>query len=202
MLETEPTAEAAAETAAPAPAPAVPVVTVALDAATRQQMATLQTQLETYQAERDRAEAVAVEQAAALAAAQDRLAAMEAAAQRARFTDLVFGRGDAGDGRRWLGESAGHVEFLTQLAGAFGEDSDAVRHYVALNRAHAEQAAAGGLFAELGRDTSGGTATADGQLWALADQLRQADPTLPAEQAYRRAADQRPDLFTRAVQGA
>lgn len=176
-------------------------VTLQLDDEARAQITALQEELQQTRAERERAEAAAIENANAIKAANERIATMEASARQKRYTDLVMGRGDGNDGRRWFGNTESHVRLMDRLAGAFGEDSDEFKQYVEQNRAHAEQLHTSGLFKEVGRDASGSAQSADGQLQALARQAREANPTLTEAQAYDQASKQRPDLLERAVRG-
>jgi hypothetical protein len=83
---------------------------------------------------------------------------LDADARRKRFTDEVMGRSDASH-LRWFGEPAKHVAFLEAIAEKFGEDSEQVTHYVANERAHAEQLKASNLFKTFGTDADGASGT-------------------------------------------
>ncbi|MGH2351769.1 MAG: hypothetical protein ACRDJN_09170 [Chloroflexota bacterium] len=181
-------------------------VTLELSEEAQQEFAALREQLAQEKAERERAEAAAVEQAQALQAQRDRLEAqetrlreMERTRRREALTQMVLGHGEQGTGRRWYGDLQQHVTFMEALADA--GLTDQLMQYQEQQRAHAEQLHASGLFREVGRDHSPGSQTADGQLQALANQLREANPALTEAQAYDQAGQQRPDLLARAIDG-
>lgn len=118
------------------------------DNKTAEQLATLQAQLNAMQeqlAAKEAAEAEAKARAeqvtAALDASNARIAKMEADARQVRFRALAAG---------WTGETEGHVELLTQLADAAGEDSKAFRFYVEQQNAVAAQLSESKLFEEVG----------------------------------------------------
>lgn len=67
-----------------------------------------------------------------------------------------------------------------------------------INKAMAEQARTGVIFAEFGKKTEGGSgATAYDQLVAKGEELRKADPKLSKERAFAKAMEQNPDLVKR-----
>lgn len=129
----------------------------------------------------------AVEQATA------RIAAMEAAARRERFTAEVMGRSDA-NGHRWVGPPDKHIAMLERLATQFGEDSEAVADYLELNRAHAAQMQQSGLLAEIGRDGSDSAQAPASQLLAKARQVA-AERSISVEEATGIVAAQEPALY-------
>lgn len=126
-------------------------------------------------------------------AAGERITAMETAARRKRFEDVVLGRVEGG--RRFFGEAPKHVDFLMKLAEAFGEDSEEVKHYIAEKQAQAEQLAESALLQTKGSSAPAGT-SALGKIQARAKALREADPNLTEAQAIDRAARENPSLYT------
>lgn len=86
--------------------------------------------------------------------AAERVTALERDGRRKRFTDLVTGHGDAGDGARWFGDIAANVTRLEKLADAWGEDSEDFRAHVTQQQAAAEALARSDLFREIGSGAS------------------------------------------------
>lgn len=109
--------------------------------AMQQQLAALQERLAATEAAKAEADARAAQVTTALDASNERIAQMEADAQQARFRALAAG---------WTGDTAGHVELLTQLADGNGEDGKAFRFYVEQQNAVAAQLSESKLFEEIG----------------------------------------------------
>lgn len=99
------------------------------------------------EAEAKRSEAVATAQQyrESLDKANERVAALEAAAQRKRFGELATG---------WFGKTEDNVNMLVKLAEAFGENSAEFATYTANQRAIAEQVKQSKLFEEIGSSQS------------------------------------------------
>lgn len=99
------------------------------------------------EAEAKRSEAVATAQQyrESLDKANERVAALEAAAQRKRFGELATG---------WFGKTDDNVNMLVKLAEAFGENSAEFATYTANQRAIAEQMKQSKLFEEIGSSQS------------------------------------------------
>lgn len=112
----------------------------------------------------------------------ERIAAGEKATRIRAFTDEVMGRSDA-SGQRWYGEVDKHVNHLVSLAEAFGEDSEQVAHYVAINRAHAAQLAESNLFTEVGSGARPEGGNAWDKVEAAAVKLKEQQADLTMEQA-------------------
>lgn len=133
----------------------------------------------------------------------ERVARQEQDARLKRFTDEVTGRGPA-SGDAWPGDITTHVGFLEKLSQQFGEDSDEIRHYRELNRAHAEQLRVAGLFSEKGRAGTGtGSAGSDAwsQIEAKAKALIEADPKLGFAEAVEQVAKREPRLYSEYISG-
>lgn len=136
--------------------------------------------------------------AQAVEAARAHATALERESRRRRYTDEVLGRTGAGDGRRWYGEPERHVAMLESLADAFGEESEQVRQYIELNRAHAAQLAEAGLFREIG--ASGAPSP---RAW---DEIERRARALAGEgltfaEAVERVAEADPQLYRRYLDG-
>lgn len=121
------------------------------------------------------------------------VAKMAADTRRRTFTAEVMGKSDD-SGIRWFGETDKHVAHLEALAKAFGEDSDEVKHYVAINRSHAKALTESGAFSEVGHSKSVEN-TALAQLQSKAKAFSDADPKLSPEQAFALATKGNPDLY-------
>jgi len=55
---------------------------------------------------------------------------LQADARKKRFTDIVLGRAEGSDGARWRGDVERHVAHMTQLAEAFGDESQVLKDYI------------------------------------------------------------------------
>lgn len=136
------------------------------------------------------------EQARRFAEVEAENARIKAESRAAKFKEIVLGRDGAGDGSKaFLGDHAKHVSHMVSLAEAFGEDSDEVKHYVALNREHAEQSAS--LFGERGSSASAASQTehkAEEAAKALA-----AKESIPFDQALHRVLSENPDMYNEAI---
>ena len=129
----------------------------------------------------------------ALKQASEKIAAMESASRRKRFTDEVMGKGDA-SATRWFGEPQKHVALLEKLADTFGEDSGEVQQYVEQNRATAELVQQSGLFREIGSDHGSETGSPEAQLDAHARAYQEKHAGVTFEQAYARTFKEHPEL--------
>lgn len=135
-------------------------------------------ELEARDAEREKAfaemQGKLAEHDAAKQASEAKIAALEADAQRKRFTDLAMGRGEAGDGAAWLGGPEENVASLVGLATAFGEESAQFKAEVALRQRQATALKEAGVFSAIGSaeaNQDGGTADAWGQIQVKASEL-------------------------------
>ena len=109
--------------------------------------------------------------------------------RRTRLTAMASG---------WIGEPKEHVSMLEFIADneEKGEESERFKSYVERQRAFAEQAKAGKLFAELGHDgdpKAGSSALA--RMNAEADKLVAADPKLTHAQAFNQVMEKQPQLY-------
>lgn len=139
-------------------------------------------------------QAVRASQETAIKQASEKIAALEAAARRKRFTDEVLGKG-AASGARWFGEPDKHVSLMDKLALTFGEDSPELTQYVETQRAAAEAIKQSGLFSELGSDhgQSAAGGSADDKVTALAKTYAE-EHKISKEQAYSRVLAEHPEL--------
>jgi hypothetical protein len=143
---------------------------------------------------------------AALKAATEQLAAIQATERRKRFTDIVLGRDGAGDGARWFGDVAKHVSLMERLATTFGEDSDDFKAFVEQQRATAEQVRAAGLYREIGTGArfDDGRPSVHAEIEAKAREFAEAAGTKPNDalalaQAKIEALRANPALYERAM---
>ena len=85
----------------------------------------------------------------AQAAMGDRITALEDARKRKEYTEVALGQGGAADGSApWHGDIEAHVDLLM----SFGDDTDRVEKYVALQNQTAAALREAGLFSERGSD--------------------------------------------------
>lgn len=127
----------------------------------------------------------------------ERNTALEADARKKRFTDIARGRSEGSDGTPWQGDVEQHVAMLTDLAGAFGDESDQVNRYIAQQTAQATAFAEATkpLMQASGTSKGGDTAqTAWDQVEAKAKALCEANPKLTIEQARVQVFSQNPEL--------
>lgn len=80
----------------------------------------------------------------------ERIGRLEDEGLNRRFTDIAMGRSGSGDGARWFGDVAAHVQHLKDLTRAFGEDSPQVQHYITTQNEHAAQMAGSAAFSSTG----------------------------------------------------
>ena len=133
--------------------------------------------------------------------ANERIAAMEDAAQTRRFNDEVLGKSDSNN-LRWFGEIESHIRILKSLAAAEGEDSDAFKAYVAQNRAFAEQMQKSNLFHEVGSSNTGqSSADPQAKINALAT-ARASEKNIPFRDALKQVANENPNLYREAAESA
>lgn len=132
--------------------------------------------------------------------ASERIAKLEAAAQREKFALEVAGKGSFGTA--WFGDGDKHVAFLEKLSTAFGTDSDEVKFYVDLNHRATAAITEGKLLETFGSDSEGdGNAkTAWQQVDEKAVALMAADVNLSKPQAIDRVLATSPDLYKAYIQ--
>ena len=87
----------------------------------------------------------------------ERTTAMTHEALVRRLTEIAHGNGTAGS--RFVGDEPAHVDFMVSLADTFGEDSKELKHYIDIERAHAEQLLQADAFREVGTSTNGPSAS-------------------------------------------
>jgi hypothetical protein len=128
---------------------------------------------------------------------QDDKKALETDARRKRFTDIARGRAEGADGVAWSGQVEDHVAMLTDLATAFGDDSEQVTRYISTQTAQAT------AFAEATKPLMQASGTSRGgdeaqdawsQIDAKAKALREQKPELTIEQARVQVLSQNPEL--------
>lgn len=168
-----------------------------VNAPTSTQFSELESKIVSLEAAKSASEKLAESYAEGLKKANERIAAMEDAAQNRRFSDEVLGKSDANN-LRWFGEIESHIRILKSLAAAEGEDSDAFKAYVSQNRAFAEQMQKSNLFHEVGTGTTG-SASQDPQakINAMAA-ARASEKGISFRDAIRQIANENPDLYREA----
>lgn len=107
------------------------------------------------------------------------LATSRDAEQARRFGELATG---------WAGDKTANVTILTQMAKAFGEDSETFQSHVRQQVAVAEQLKASALFSSRGVAT-GPVSKGEEAIEATAKRLREADPNLTEAAAIVKAAE-------------
>lgn len=130
----------------------------------------------------------------------ERNGALEADARRKRFTDIARGRAEGADGIAWHGDVEGHVAMLTDLAQAFGDESEQVTRYIDQQTAQATAFAEAvkPLMQAEGTNRGGDSAqTAWDEVEVKAKALREAEPTMTIEQARVRVLNENPELRNR-----
>lgn len=133
---------------------------------------------------------------AALKAASEKVAALEAKDRERRFRDLVMGKSGATDGAPWIGPIDENVASLERMAVAFGEDSDEFKAEVTLRQENAKRYAEAGLFKPKGSAEGNPTAPiATNETDRLAQELIAANPNLSYEDAVSRVFAERRDLY-------
>ena len=128
------------------------------------------------------------------------IAEMQAAGRRARFLAIATGKGEESNGKRWFGDAQAHVGFMEALVEKFGEDSPQVNHYVTSMNAWAEQLHASNLLREYGTDAQAQN-DPNRALEGYARELRKENPALTEAQAYDKALEKHPELYTTYVNG-
>lgn len=110
------------------------------------------------------------------------------------FTDEVMGRSSSNN-VAYVGHIPDMVRMCCSLADKFGESSWELEHYKLVNRAHAEQIAAGSLFKEIGIGRGAeNTATAEDQANALAREIVARTPGKTQAQAFVEVLNSNPSL--------
>lgn len=128
----------------------------------------------------------------------ERVAKMESDARHKRFSDMVMGRGDQGDGAPWVGGTDTHLSLLEQMAAQFGEDSDTFKQYVEMQRKNAATIKQSAVFTEFGRTgTYQSETSAAAEIDKAAKVFTDADPKMTLEQARVRVLEGNPALYER-----
>lgn len=130
--------------------------------------------------------------------AESKLKEIETTRRVDKFTAEVIGR-SAENGNPWFGNPKANVEHLVSLAERFGDDSTEVRWAVMQKRNEAQAIKATGIFDPISLGASEDGASASSQIAHLAEQIKQAEPSLTMEQATARAYDQNPELYIRSL---
>jgi hypothetical protein len=107
-----------------------------------------------------------------------------------RFTDIVKHADNP-----WYGEQEKHVNMLTKLAEAFGEDSDEFKGYIEGQNATAEQLAKSELFKEVGDGEKGGNATDADKVHTLAEK-RAEEKKISLADALTEVMNENPSFYT------
>lgn len=137
---------------------------------------------ESLQAE---AENKAKQYAEALDKSNERVAALEAAAQRKRFGELSGG---------WFGKPEDNVNLLVKLSHAFGEESAEFAAYVTQQRAVAEQMKQSNLFTEIGTTVTTSPQTAKQKMEAEINRVA-AERKIGYADAATAVAGEQPQLY-------
>lgn len=132
--------------------------------------------------------------AAAVKALQGKVASLEGAARKERFTQMVTGRAGGDDGAPWVGNAEENVAMLLDLAQSFGEESPRFKAYVQRERGLAQQQRQSNLFTEVG---SGGNPV-DGSPLSIMEGLiiqKMAEAKVERGVATAMVAAERPELY-------
>ncbi len=125
------------------------------------------------------------------------VSALQADARKKRFTDIVRGRAEGSDGAQWRGDVDRHVAHMTQLAEAFGDESQVLKDYIADRTADALAfaEAAKTLTKPIGISRGGDhVGTAWEQIDAKAKEYAEAN-NVTIEQARVKVMESNPDLM-------
>lgn len=140
-------------------------------------------------------------------AAEKRLQGLEAQERGRRYKDIILGRDEAGvhaaaEGDKPLypmvGDHASKLQLMETLAATRGEDSAEFTSYVAMEREHASQLRAAGMFSETGVDSTGepaGRASATSEFDQKIAAAKAADPKLSDSEAIAKVAKEDPQLY-------
>lgn len=109
---------------------------------------------------------------------------MQDEARERRFRDLVAGRGGANDGGAWAGDAETNVKTLTQMAEAFGEDSETFASFVKSQTEIAGQLKAAALFTEIGHGRAVPVKAGEAGIDELVKKYREAHPDKTEAQAF------------------
>lgn len=127
-------------------------------------------------------------------ASDEKIGKLEADAATKRFTELVMGRGEAGDGAVWAGGIQENVESLRRLATVFGEDSAEFAAEVKHRQTVAKQLKESGLFTPIGTSEGGEGGTAWEQIEAKAQKYAE-EHNVSHEEAVGAVALREPGLY-------
>ena len=116
-----------------------------------------------------------------------------------RFTDIARGKAEDADGAPWHGDIAVHVGLMRDLAETFGEDSEQVKRYVAVQTASANALRESPLLRATGtgRGNDAPAVSAADETAKRVALLREANPTLSVADAQRRVFSEDPALYER-----
>ena len=87
---------------------------------------------------------------AELRQANERIATMQANERAKTFNDMAKGRHEGLSGKRWFGETKGHVDMLEALTQQFGENHPRVKAYITQQEAVAAAIDTSKIFGETG----------------------------------------------------
>jgi hypothetical protein len=126
----------------------------------------------------------------------EQIARLEDERQTSRFTELVRGRVEAGDGAVWHGGIEENVASLKRLAHAFGEESDEFKAEVTLRQATAKTLKESHLFKPVGsREHAAPMDDPAAEADRLAAELVRGNTTLTYKQALAQVFAERPELY-------
>ena len=139
------------------------------------------------------------EQATQMTKLAETNASLKLDAETQKFTDVVLGRSGEADGARpWAGETEKHVVHLLSLSEKFGDESDEIKHYVNMNREHAEQIAASSLFSETGSNAPVEASDAEGRVEAKVVEHMKANPDMTHAEATDAVLEANPEMYNEA----
>lgn len=161
-----------------------------------QQMSEVSTKVETLSTQLTEAQTNLTAEKEARVAAETRVKTLEDASRRRRFSDMVEGRGGETDGLRWYGEIDQHVQTLTSLAEAVGEEADAFKNYVASQVSLAKTIAASPLMQEMGSTQAN---TEPDSLAGLVKKYREDNPGKSEAEATTEVLAANPHLYAESV---
>jgi hypothetical protein len=141
-------------------------------------------QFEAQKVELEAAKTIAASEKTAREALAAELAGIKSAERQRRFSEMVAGRGGAGDGAPWAGDQAKHITLLEKVADQFGEDSEVFTEYVEQQAAIAAQLKESSLFSELGTSASPKAGSPEDKIEALTQAHMKANPGKSHAKAY------------------
>lgn len=130
--------------------------------------------------------------------AETKLKEVENERRKEKFTAEVLGR-SAESGVAWFGPIQENVAHLVSLAETYGDDSPEVKWAVNQKRNEAKAIKATNIFDPISLGNTEDLASVTSQVARLAEQKRNADPTLSMEAATTLVYNENPDLYLRSL---